>query len=141
MLKKIAVYISMFILLILSCTTEADEETYTKSEVENLVDDAINDANKLVAYGVINLTGSIESGSGNFIVIHDNVGLFDIYVNGVEVRHTTHTITATPFSTNNYIAVWQTIYNIDHGYGIRIRTYDDAGSLSNLSFSFIILKN
>jgi hypothetical protein len=50
-----------------------------------------------IAYGYVNLTGTVASGSGNFTVTKISTGVYEIDVSGVSGPYSSMTVVATPF--------------------------------------------
>ena len=137
MLKKMIMVIFMGILVILltiGCTVEV--EAYTKDEVDDLIDKAMEGTIKPVAYGTINGIGtvSIESGSANFTLTDNGVGHYRIDVNGVNLDHYDNQVLLGNYDDGDAEML---VYNIPTSY-LTVRAFDDAGNAVDTIFSFII---
>lgn len=89
-----------------------------------------------IAYGVVNSTGGILSGTGNFTVTKAGTGLYDITVTGESYSNTVHTVVVTAVSSS---ARFGTV--TDAGVECRVNMWSTAGAAVDNQFQFTIFGN
>lgn len=88
-----------------------------------------------IAYGTVNSSGVIQSGTGNFSVSKATTGRFIISINNENYHYTNYTASATIIGSAGMISTTSA------GGDLLIYTYGTSGAASDRIFQFVVYKN
>lgn len=88
-----------------------------------------------IAYGTINSTGAILSGTGNFTVSKTSTGRYEVSINNESYHYTSYTTQATIISNAGIVSTSSVSGDL------LVYTYDVSGTLTDRIFQFVVYKN
>lgn len=89
-----------------------------------------------ICYGSVSVTGTINSGSGNFSVTNPAAGEYEITITGETYSNTGYITNLTPVGGNNF----RVATTGNSGSNLSVRVFNISGTLTSTAFHFTVYK-